>query len=748
MKTKKKIVSLLFAFFFILGIMPMTAMAENEMESWVDYAAESFAGGSGTKNDPYQIATAEQLAKLAKEVNSGVPDKTHNKEYFKLTAPIDLSGKKWTPIGCGNAVRYSFSGYFDGNNQKITGLYVDERGKDSCAGLFGCVDAATNEVVLKNFVIEGATIYAGNATDDAEVQYGAGVLVGSATVEGGNSVQYVGIENCSVSGTVDSKMYAGGLIGAASYAQISNCTADVAVTGNTCGGGFAGYSFNSTFSNNSAKGNVTSTGWCTGGFVGYCCNGSITECTASGNVTAADWNLGGFAGYFVKDTYGTTGATAEIKNCIATGDVTSTVSSWNPKAGGFVGTNYEGNIQNSYAIGTVTGSNTYGTAGGFIGSDEAGTTVSCSFDKTKNPELNGIGGTVTAGTNDITGKETADICNDYYGGHDYSKEWTIDKEATCLEEGSKSHHCVRCGDKTDVTSITKINHALDKTEAKQATHLTEGNIAYWQCSSCKKYFSDAAGTKEISLADTVIAKITTHKEDGTGWHSDKSNHWKTCECGEVLNKAAHTKKTTVTKKATLTANGKSVTKCTTCGKTLTNTTIPKVSKVTLSSTSYTYNGKVKKPSVTVKDSKGTILKNGTDYKITYAKGRKNVGKYTVKITLKGMNYSGTKTLTFTIKPKGTSLTSKGGQKKAFTVKWKKQTTQTSGYQIQYATKKNFSNAKTVTVKKNSTTKQKITGCSSNKKYYVRIRTYKNVKVNGKTTKIASDWSEYTTVKTK
>lgn len=667
MKTKKKIVSLLFAFFFILGIMPMTAMAENEMESWVDYAAESFAGGSGTKNDPYQIATAEQLAKLAKEVNSGVTDKTHNKEYFKLTAPIDLSGKKWTPIGCGNAVRYSFEGYFDGNNQKITGLYVDERGKDYCAGLFGCVGATSDEVVLKNFVIEGATIYAGNATDDAEVQYGAGVLVGSATVVGGNSVQYVGIENCSVSGTVDSKMYAGGLIGEANYAQISNCTADVAVTGNTCGGGFAGYSFNSTFSNNSAKGNVTSTGWCTGGFVGYCCNGSITGCTASGNVTAAGWNLGGFAGYFEKDTYGTTGATAEIKNCIATGDVTSTVSSWNPKAGGFVGTNCEGNIQNSYATGTVTGSNTYGTAGGFIGSDEAGTTVGCSFDRTKNPELNGIGGTVTAGSNDITGKETADICNDYYEGHDYSKEWTIDKEATCLKAGSKSHHCVRCGDKKDVTSIKK----------------------------------------------------KSHKE-----------------------------KTTITKKATFTANGKSVTKCTACGKELDTTTIPKVSKVTLSKTSYTYNGKAKKPGVTVKNSKGTTLKKDTDYKVTYASGRKNVGKYTVKITLKGKEYSGTKTLTFTIRPKGTSLTSKSGQKKAFTVNWKKQTTKTSGYQIQYATKKDFSNAKTVKVESNSTTKKKITGCSSNKKYYVRIRTYKNVKVNGKTTKISSSWSDYITVKTK
>lgn len=65
--------------------------------------------------------------------------------------------------------------------------------------------------------------------------------------------------------------------------------------------------------------------------------------------------------------------------------------------------------------------------------------------------------------------------------------------------------------------------------------------------------------------------------------------------------------------------------------------IAKASKVTLSKKTYTYNGKVKKPSVIVKDSNGTKLKKGTDYSITYAKGRKKVGKYTVKITLKGEN---------------------------------------------------------------------------------------------------------------
>lgn len=58
--------------------------------------------------------------------------------------------------------------------------------------------------------------------------------------------------------------------------------------------------------------------------------------------------------------------------------------------------------------------------------------------------------------------------------------------------------------------------------------------------------------------------------------------------------------------------------------------IPKASNIKLSKTAYTYNGKVQRPGVTVKNSKGKALKNGTDYKISYPKGMKNVGKYTVK----------------------------------------------------------------------------------------------------------------------
>ena len=767
---KKRVLSVLLSLGLVIGMIPMTARAETteeESKKWSDYVAESFASGTGTKEDPYQIATPEQFAKLAVDVNSGVPDNNeyHCGEYFELKNDIDLSGKTWTPIGYGDQSSKPFQGYFDGKDHTVTGLYVDERGNNCFAGLFGVAVASTNETVLKNIIIKDAEVYAGNETNESEAHYGAGVLIGSISINGGSNANYLAIENCKCYGKVDSKMYAGGLIGRSNYGKITNCVADVDVTGSSCSGGFAGCTWDSTISNNQAAGSVMCEGYCGGGFVGYSSSSTFTnnkaaasvvdtgwsaggftgadegstfvKCIASGNVEAGDWNVGGFGGYLLGNT--------TITDSVALGDVTGKLTLNNAKAGGFVGTNKNSNIKNCYAAGTVTGSNEYAAAGGFVGYDDSGTTEACYYDKTKNSALNAVGAIEKEGSNDIKGKESsellADVCENYYGGHEYETEWTVDKEASCTEEGSQSHHCKRCENKTDVTVIEKKDHILEKTEAKEATHLTEGNIAYWTCQICKKYFKDEAGSQEITLADTVIAKNTVHTADATGWHTDGKNHWRTCECGEILNKAAHTEKTVTTE------TGTSVTSCAVCGKELSTATIPMVSEIALSQISYTYNGKVKTPAVIVKDSNGTVLQEGTDYEVTYTGNRKSIGQYTVRVTLKG-KYTGTKELTFKIVPKGTKLTAKSGQKKAFTVKWKKQKKQISGYQIQYGTKKNFSKAKTVTVKSKNTTKKKITGCAAKKTYYVRIRTYKNVKVNGKTKKIASSWSKTFKVKTK
>lgn len=173
----------------------------------------------------------------------------------------------------------------------------------------------------------------------------------------------------------------------------------------------------------------------------------------------------------------------------------------------------------------------------------------------------------------------------------------------------------------------------------------------------------------------------------------------------------------------------------------------KVASVKLSTTTYTYNGKVKKPAVTAKDDKNNVIPKSA-YTIKYSSGCKSVGKYTATVTFRG-DYSGSFVRSFQIIPKGTKIKSLKAGKKSFTVKWTAQKTQTTGYQVQYCLKKNFKKgAKTTTVGKNKTVSKKITKRGKKKTYYVRIRTYKTVKVKGKNTKLYSGWSAVKKVKTK
>ena len=218
------------------------------------------------------------------------------------------------------------------------------------------------------------------------------------------------------------------------------------------------------------------------------------------------------------------------------------------------------------------------------------------------------------------------------------------------------------------------------------------------------------------------------------------------EWTESISKLAHTYKQSLTP-AAIGKNGKIVKKCSACGATITSS-IAKISTVSLSAVNYTYNGGVKTPSVTVKDSKGRKLSNGRDYTVTYPSGRKNVGRYSVKIRFKG-NYSGTKTLTYNINPKGTSMSKVTAAKKGFKAKWKKQSTQTTGYQLQYSTSSKFKKGtKTVNISKNKTTSKSVKKLYAKKKYYVRVRTYKTVKFGGKNIKLYSGWSKAKAVKTK
>ena len=407
---KKRVLSLrLFPLLVCLGfLIPAVGWGQEGTPkgSWADNAASAFDGGSGTKEDPYQIATAEQLAYLAVKANEGTLHTLG--DYYILTNNIDLSAHQWVPIGRGTSQgsKY-FDGYFNGNGKTITGLYVDESTDGYLAGLFGLLTGQVTDLTIEDAYVK-----------TARKNSSAGILAGRISNSGTK------VTNCHVSGTVESDVLAGGLTGYASYTEFESC---------------------------SAKAKVSATGNNIGGFIGEGFAASFTDCAAEGSVTGS-WCCGGFVGYTEQNT--------SISGCVALGNVSNPITSTTSKLGGFVGSMDNSiSIQNCHAAGTVQGGNEEHPAGGFIGYAN-GTFMGCSFDKEKNPALNAAGeGSLDSG---VTGEETAvvlaNICEDYYGGHQYSTKWTVDTEATCTTSGSKSHHCERCGAKGSITEIPALGH--------------------------------------------------------------------------------------------------------------------------------------------------------------------------------------------------------------------------------------------------------------------------------------------------
>lgn len=366
--------------------------------------------------------------------------------------------------------------------------------------------------------------------------------------------------------------------------------------------------------------------------------------------------------------------------------------------------------------------------------------------------------------------------------HNYKGE--ITKAATCKETGLMTYRC-DCGDKLE-EKIEMTDHEY-KGEITQAATCEETGLMTYRCVCGREYTEEIVAAGHKVVVDPAVKPTETTAGKTEGSHCSV--------CGEIIKRQeeisalgkpehTHSYQSTVTKQATCTEkgiktytcscgnkyteeiamlshqyiekvisateknDGKMQQMCQVCSIVKSTSVIYNPQKLTLSKTDYSYDGKVKTPSVTVKDSKGKNLKAGTDYQIEYSKGRKNPGVYTVAIELCG-KYSGKMTGSFTIRPKKTSLKKVTARSKGMEVTWKKQATQSDGYQIQYCTSSNFKGKtlKTVTVKKNSTVK-KISKLKGKKKYYVRIRTYKTVKVNGKSKKLYSDWSGKKTVSTK
>ena len=200
--------------------------------------------------------------------------------------------------------------------------------------------------------------------------------------------------------------------------------------------------------------------------------------------------------------------------------------------------------------------------------------------------------------------------------------------------------------------------------------------------------------------------------------------------------------------ATTYSVGKAYYNCDYCD-TIKKEAIPKLKKPILSKKKFVYNGKVQKPAFILKNTKGAKIACSAEYWNDNGRkcNSKNVGSYYVQAVSKNdkYDYCGEDVLFYTIVPKGTTISKLTTAKKALSVKWNKQATQTTGYQIQYSTNKSFkSGNKLVTVSKNKIISRTIKKLKAKRNYYVRIRTYKTV--GGK--RYCSSWSAAKVVKTK
>lgn len=243
-----------------------------------------------------------------------------------------------------------------------------------------------------------------------------------------------------------------------------------------------------------------------------------------------------------------------------------------------------------------------------------------------------------------------------------------------------------------------------------------------------------------TYGDWITDKATTCTESG-------ARHKVCISCGDTVTETipatGHTYKTQ-TKKATATKNGY-IKKVCSCGDVKSTSKIYYPKTVKLSTSTYTYNGKIKKPSVKVYNSAGKLI-SASNYTVKYATGRKSVGKYKVTVTFKSTSkyYTGSKYAYFKINPKSTYLSKVTAGNKAFTAKWKKQSAQTTGYQLMYSPYSSFKSGKTLLVSGSKTVSKTVKSLKAGKKYYVKIRTYKTVKG----VKYYSTWSKAKTVKTK
>ena len=293
-------------------------------------------------------------------------------------------------------------------------------------------------------------------------------------------------------------------------------------------------------------------------------------------------------------------------------------------------------------------------------------------------------------------------------GHSYGNS-VVTKQPTCTAEGTKTKTCTKCG-ATVTETIAKLSHSYTTTVV--APTCTADGYTLHKCSVCGTSYKDST-TKATghSYGNSVVTKQPTCTSEGTAIKTctkcnatvteklpakghtavtDKGypatcttagktdgSHCSVCntviKVQTVINATGHKSSGwIVDKAASIGVKGSKHKECTVCKKVLETAEIPALSRisiskasVTLSTSTYAYDGKAKKPGVTVKLN-GKTLKNGTDYTVSYSNNTK-VGTAKVTITGKG-NYTGSVSKTYSIKNNFKKATVSGISTKAFTGK--------------------------------------------------------------------------------
>ena len=400
----------------------------------------ALATGSGTKNDPYQIGTADGLKWFRDKVNNAkTPDET--KICVELTEDIDLSGEEWSPIGIGQGVYWgslSYSGTFDGKGHTIKNLSIDNSSANF-VGLFGYVLGGT----IRNLTVSGSVKGSGHTGD----------IAGGA--DGGT------FENCANLCVVQSDSTEGGTTG-----------------------GIIGFALNMDYvlivRDCYNVGSIT--GRHAGGIIGQCSwHETISNCYNAGTVTGTA-NAGAIIGSYSSD---------KISNCYyldgsvirkGRGDKASIAKTATEFA--------DGTVRELLKAGERTGADPWADECKYL--DAAGKTL---------PVFKGQGDTHNHQSDKWEHNDTEhwQVCT---CGVVFNKAAHSGGKATCKAKAV----CDIC--KESYGSLDQNSHAdLKHIAAKAATAAEEGNIEYWHCGDCNKYFSDAAAKTEITRADTVTAKL-------------------------------------------------------------------------------------------------------------------------------------------------------------------------------------------------------------------------------------------------